>query len=169
MQFFTPEWHEGEVSDDEFEAVPVRYAAHIAALAPNVPPAVRELAVGRSLHDGTFGRVIVDRRRRRVTLELRVGDQQVGYADLQLIYEEVDLTRLETATLRAAVDDSESELLYDEVDQEGEGRFVHRVLFFPYREVDIAFGVLHLSTQTRPDRHSARPAPTYIEKGAPAV
>jgi hypothetical protein len=169
MRFFTPAWHRGDLSDDESEAVMRRYTEHITSLATTLPSAMRELAMGLNLHDGRVGRVVVDRRRRRVSLTLRIGDQQSGYSNLQLRYDSVALSRLDTRTLRAVVEDPASELLYDEVDRSDHGRFIHRMLFIPYRDVEIDFEQLSIAREACADRSTELGSAEYVEKGVAAV
>jgi hypothetical protein len=168
VRFFTPQWHSGDLPDDEAEAVPTRYAKHIAAIEPRLPATLRELAIGPSLHDAKFGECRLDHRRRRVSLMLRCGDQQDGYSDRQFIYDGVDLARVDRAALASAVEDPETEILYDEVDVT-DSRFIHRILFWPYREVQFTFENLQLNSQPRPNRTAELDEARYIEMGAPAV
>jgi len=169
VDFFTPAWVRGDVSDEEHEAVVARYAAHLAALSPTLPPALQSLAYDPALHDAIFGEGTVDHRRQRVVLSLRCGDQQMGYEDRTLCYDGVDLGRLDRAVLAAVIDDPETELLYDEIDGSGPEHFVHRILFWPERVIEIHFATFHMQSVSRPDRYSGIDGGRYVELGAPVV
>ena len=56
--------------------------------------------------------------------------------------------------LRTRARDRETELLYDEVDVEQDGTYVHRLLFWPEGEISIAFKHLKLSSAARADRRT---------------
>jgi hypothetical protein len=169
VKFFTPEWTRGDVSDEESDAIVERYAAHLAVLAPTLPPALQALAYDPALHDAIFGEGTVDHRRRRLVLAVRCGDQQMGYEDREMVYDGVDLSRLDQGALAAAVADPKTELLYDEIDRGEAGAFVHRILFWPTRVIEIVFEEFRMRSEPRPDRHTGLARPRYVEIGAHVV
>ncbi len=152
MRYFTPAWLSGDLSDDEYDAVLARYRAHLAAIEPQLPAAVRALATEVNLHDGRIRQVALDRRNRTLRLALRCGDLQAGYFDLELEYQGVLLDRLDVETLRAIALDPTSEALYDEVDVLDEEAFTHAIIFWSEqyrwldcREVTVAFHGLEIA------------------------
>lgn len=143
MQFFTPAWHGGDLTDEEANAVPARYASHLDELLPLMPPPVYALARGINIHDGLLRRVRVERATSTVAASLRCGDNR-GYFDLELGYMGVQFDRSELQGLEAVARDPESEALYDEIDYDPEGYWLHRILFWPYQEVSIIFQTLRI-------------------------
>lgn len=153
MHHFTRQWHSGEDESDPRDA----YWAHVDAIESELPEPVRRLARDVNLHDGLIQRVQVDRPADSVSLELRCGDCQVGYFDLELVYAGVDWDRSELSELTAIADDPDTEALYDEVDRLAEGGpYVHRILWWPYREVELMFDGLTVTTTPQPDRDFER-------------
>jgi hypothetical protein len=99
---------------------------------------------------------------------LRAGDNQVGYANIGLEYQEVATDRLDVPFLRSAVADPTTELLYDELDEEG-GYVVHRLLFWPYQSVDVYFRAVQLSRSSADARLDFARQVRLVELGAPAT
>ncbi len=151
MKYFAREWATGELSDEESERIVSDYWVHIDTLLPSLPPAVAALARDINLHDGLIHRVLVQPEQRRLELELRCGDLQVGYFDLDLIYSEVRMDLLDIPLLQALARDRQTEVLYDEVDLD-ESNYVHRILFWPEGEIAIVFRSLQVIRTPRADR-----------------
>src|SRR5689334_16982704 len=99
MKFFTPEWHGGDMPDEEADRVPLRYQEHLASVAHSFPPSVRGLARELNLHDALVELVTVNAPAREVELHLRCGDLQAGYFSLRLRYQGVQADRLDQAAL----------------------------------------------------------------------
>src|SRR4051794_27936620 len=120
MRFFTKAWATGGLRDGEFEAAPGAYWRHLAGL--GLPADVAALAAV-DLHDARVTEVVLGPEPGRVTLVLRAGDLQRGYAIVRVTYggASVDPALLERLADRA------HDVLYDEVDREGTG-YVHRML-----------------------------------------
>jgi len=152
MKFFTREWAEGLLTDDEAANRAKDYRAHLAAVFHNLPLAAQELASEISIHDGLIRRVEVNRSSGSVLLQLLCGDQQVGYFDLDLLYTGGDVASLDTETLARLSRDRRSEALYDELDRLDASTFEHRILFYPNGEVAITFRQLTISRKPRADR-----------------
>lgn len=144
MRFFTREWHSGEMPDSEADAVGPAYRAHVQSVLHELPPDVRDLATKLNLHDARIARVTLDADQREVQLELRCGDQQRGYEDVTLAYQDAALSAASLRALRE-VTEGGAELLYDEVDVVGKRRFSHQVLFWPYREVGLTFSAVTIA------------------------
>jgi len=150
MKYFTAAWASGELSDAEEDAVVPAYEVHIEALTPQLPETLCSLATDVNLHDGLIRRIAIERSAARLTIELRCGDLQSGYFDLDLRYSGVDMNSLDTSMLRELAGNEAAEVLYDEVDSDDV--YIHRMLFWvgrekqrdPYRELEIRFSTFDL-------------------------
>ncbi|HSQ31342.1 MAG TPA: hypothetical protein VLN49_15915 [Gemmatimonadaceae bacterium] len=170
MRFLTPDWHRGELTDEEADRVEAQYAAHRAAFAQSAPGPLREIASGSSLHDAIVVSVEVTRSTRTVVLRLLAGDQQRGYFERKITYEGVELDHLDTQALAAIARDPASELLSDELDALGSGLYSHDLLFWPhYREILFRFDRIQVSDAPRIDRTRHPVADRYSESGVAAV
>jgi hypothetical protein len=154
MKFFTREWHAGSIPDAEANKVIADYAAHLDALLVNMPATVSVLARSINLHDGLIRNVSFDRSDHKLEIAMRCGDLQVGYFDIDLFYSNVDVGATDLAGLDSGTGDIGVEALYDEVDRHAE-KWVHRILFWPYREACIVFGELGIHLDPRKDRNIA--------------
>lgn len=147
MQWFTPAWHSGDLEDQHpgsTEDVRDAYWSHIEALVPQMPAAVRELATTTQLHDGQVHRW--QHHEGALRAELIVGDQQVGYSLLSLEYTSAQVQPEGVSLSDLTVGDVE--ILYDEITLTPDGRWQHRLLLWPYRELAITFDGLQLLTTT---------------------
>ena len=54
--------------------------------------------------------------------------------------------------------DTEKKALYDEVDVSADGQWIHRILFWPYREICVVFAKLGLRLEPRENREFRRDA-----------
>jgi hypothetical protein len=174
MQFFTPEWHRGELPEADAEAIVPAYQRHVERLLPNLSTPMRVLAAGLGLHDALIRRVVLDRAARELRLELRGGDQQLGYFDLDLTYLGAIVDAADVATLAAAAraerTGERAEVLYDEVDLVigSPGRYLHRLLFSSYREAEVLFDALALRLAPRANREIPVVSDRFVEVGATA-
>src|SRR3954463_326227 len=99
MRFLTPDWHRGELTDDEARSAETAFEMHHAAFATADSEGIRELAAGQSLHDALVVSVTVDRSRHRIDLVLLAGDQQRGYFERRIMYDEAALDWVDTTLL----------------------------------------------------------------------
>ena len=142
LKFFTAEWHTGELSDEEADRIPIEYESHIGALRPSLPGDALRLTHEITLHDGLIRRV--EHRSGVFEMVVRAGDQQTGYFDARLLYGGAEIAPPDKAFLESAVGHREVELLYDEFDSGATGSWIHRILFWPYREVSVQFTAFEL-------------------------
>jgi hypothetical protein len=168
MKFFTRAWVNGEVTDDDSDRTVAAYREHVAAISSRLSATVRALAQEISLHDAFVHSIIYDARGRQLEIRLLTGDLQVGYFDSVLTYGSAILDQADVAALRAAAEDPETELLYDEIDLTSDGEYLHRILFHPARECEIMFRDLALSMTPRADRRLVRLASPHVERRLPA-
>jgi hypothetical protein len=153
MKFFTSRWHGGTLGDDEHAAIRTAYRAHVHHIFPLLPATLRILVRAVPLHGGRIRRVVLDRANRELRLELRCGDRRMGHLDVDLTYLGVVIDAADVAVLAAAAREEGTELLADEVDlvPGEEGVFVHRLLWWPYRDCEIIFRELALRAVPRAD------------------
>ena len=139
MKYLTREWYDGGHDDDAYFA----YRQYLTSISEGLSAPVLALALS-DLHDARFRNVDHDRETRVLTLRLRIGFRRLGYADLHLRYEGVDLAAIDgdPAELLA---DPQTEVIYHEVDLRDDGRFEHRLLLWPRGELAIGFDRLNLS------------------------
>jgi hypothetical protein len=150
MRFFTPEWHGGDPPEAEADGILTAYLSHIESLGPSLPADARRLVYDVSLHDGLLRRI----HRLSTSLEvvLRAGDLQVGYFDARLSYLGIDIDAGDERFLKEAAGCRDIELLYCEFDQFAGAKWVHRLLFWPYREVAVRFTAFALHVTPVPGR-----------------
>jgi hypothetical protein len=163
MKFFTREWANGDLPDERFADVRAKYWQHINSLLPNLPESVTQLAKQINLHDSLVRRVVLNRGTRNLALELRCGDLQTGYFDLDLIYSGVVLETLDFTTLVKRARDRQTELLYHEVDLNEDGNYAHRILFWPEGEISIIFSALQINQVKRLNRSIPYIEDPYLE------
>jgi hypothetical protein len=162
MKYFTREWASGMLSERKWESVYPRYRRHIANILPLLPDNIARLETEIIIHDGLIRGVAVNRKPGTLSLELRCGDLQVGYYDLNLHYSGVAFSKLDLSTLATVARDPDTECLYDELDIENK-QYVHRILFYPAGEIEIIFMNLNSEKVSRPDRSYKRMPDPYIE------
>ncbi|MHB9134673.1 MAG: hypothetical protein ACYDBB_26675 [Armatimonadota bacterium] len=162
MRFFTREFVAGELTDAEVDSICISYQRHIDAIVNIIPVEIAELAQ-TSLHDGLLCRAVVKPNANELLLSLRCGDLQIGYYDIDIHYYGVvvDTQLLEVLSRRAR--DRHTEILAGEIDIKADGRFVHRLIFWPDDEVEIVFSSIHLVRQSRLDRKVVVDEEPYIE------
>ena len=163
MRYFTRSWAGGELTPEEAEETRRAYRSHVESLGERLPGAFSELATSVDLHDAIIRRVSVDRRAARLRIELRSGDQQAGYFDVVLGYSGVPLETTNLVCLEDRARDPRTEVLYDEVDIDGDGHLCHRFLFWPDGELEIRFASFALSRMKKDRRVEPRPEDVYSE------
>lgn len=144
------------------EAARADYWRHVEELRPQLPEAVRRLALDINLHDAKIAQWETNEGVLRAGFKW--GDLQVGYWLSTLTYEaaQVRLAAGEAHWL----DDPEIEVLYDEVDVGDDGRFEHRLLFWPRGEIAIRFRSLALETEPLQELDYQRDVPTVFAGSA---
>lgn len=101
---------------------------------------MRTFADDIDIHDGLFRSVILDPRRRRLTMKLRCGDLQVGHYNLDMTFDGIALAPDMRKRLRLLVNRKKTEVLYDEIDVTDEkGTYEYRFICWPDGEVDLRF------------------------------
>lgn len=162
MKYFTRGYISGELADAEAERIGTAYQQHIQVISDFAPVAIADLSK-TNLHDGLIRRVVVKHNTNELLLSLRCGDLQVGYFDLELLYSGVSLDIQLLKVLSRRAHDKQTEILADEIDAAADGRFVHRLLFWPEDEISITFANLRLTRQAQPDRKISCTEEPYVE------
>ena len=141
MQFFTRAWLAGELTDEEYASSLSGYHQHLANISAHLSSQVREFIKVVDLHDGLIRKIVIDHTEKTLGLDLRCGNLQVGYYDVDIQYRGIQLGRPVVAIL-AGVAQAEGEILSDELDIVDDGGFEHRIIFDSYEEISILFGDL---------------------------
>lgn len=139
MKYLTREWYVGGHDDDIYFA----YRRYLVSISERLTAPVLALALS-DLHDGRFLDVVHDDEARVLAVRMRIGFRRIGYSDLHLRYEGVELSAVDgdPAGLLA---ERASEVIYHEIDVREDGRFEHRLLLEPRGELTIAFDALDIS------------------------
>ncbi|WP_028471748.1 hypothetical protein [Nocardioides alkalitolerans] len=151
MRYFTRDWADGLLSDEETDQASEAYRARLAEIRPLLPPGAAELA-DADLHDAVIDLVAWAPHDRRLVASWVAGDLQRGYVEVLVVYTGVTLDAGAIEALRDLARDRAAELMYDEVDLADDGSLRHRLLFWPRHEVVVAFGDVQVTVDPRPDR-----------------
>lgn len=142
MRWFSDEWHGGELSDTDVEAVVVAYDAHVRQLRDRVPGPVWELTQ-LNLHDGQVQSWEFENDRFAWTL--LIGDLQRGYELATIVYADAELIGVDRTPLSGSgLERDAAELLSDEVDAV-DGRHEHRFYFWPGHVFGVRFSDVTVS------------------------
>jgi hypothetical protein len=153
LRYFTRAWCRGECTDEEFDEAVAAYGRRLDEITIRLLPDLRALS-RISLNDAWFKSVIIDRTTHRLVLRLRCGDIQIGYFDLLLHYDEATIRDGTLHGVENLPNVSGTEVLYDEVDELGPGRFEHRMILWPQGELAIQFAAFTLARVAVPSRES---------------
>jgi hypothetical protein len=143
LKFFTRLWASGGLTNEETDRIRDAYWNSIETLLPHLPTQLAALAT-TNLHDSLPESVIVDRINKSILLTVLAGDLSSGYFKLTITYYDVDIDDIDISTFSHVLGHPNSELLFDEVDIVNEGKFVHRILFYPYGEFTITFSSINI-------------------------
>ena len=156
MRYFTRGWAEWELPEEAMDAVRNAYWKYIENLLPTMPPAVARLTKTR-LHDAEISRVVLDHPLKTLTLVLVVSGSR-SFFEVTLTYQGVEMGGRYLEAFKAIARDRETCILYDEIDVDADGEWVHRLLFSPDGEMNIWFRKLTLKkTKMADDRVSLKP------------
>jgi hypothetical protein len=139
MRFFTRDWCNGEMADEESEKVVSNYWSYFDSISEKFPYNILDFAKEISIHDGLIRRIIVDRKLTSVHLLLRCGNLQDSYFDLDISNSGVVFNLSDISAFESLSKNNESEILYDEFDIESNRLYVHRIIFHPEHEISVIF------------------------------
>lgn len=167
MRFFTDD---AELDEDEWDRRVGEYSTHLASIKGRLPAGAVALATDPALdlHDGRFVLVELDRAMQRLTLVVDVGSLQVGYRRLSLSFDDIQIVPDNLHLVAEAVGASfrpnhwhtgtaVTEIRWQEVDIEADGRFVLRLRLWPFHEFGIQFRALSFTFEEHPTRPATRP------------
>ncbi len=163
MKYFTEEWAYGDMSDAMVDKTCSDYLQHIENLLPFLPKSIAILARDTNLHDGLIKHCIINYSECNMNLVLRCGDLQVGYFDLNLSYLGVDFKKSNILNLRKLTKDPNTGIGYDEIDKIRTNIFIHRILFWNYKEIEIVFSSLELERIPKSCREFKKVSNRYKE------
>lgn len=126
MKFFTIEWWQGELSDEESEAVVERYSEHLRSIRHLLPCGVERIDRELSLHDAILRSLELDigGATATVTLDLPDGGRvRLRYAGLSSFSSSADPQKGLSGPY------GYGHLGYDEFDVSPDGGVEHRILF----------------------------------------
>jgi hypothetical protein len=116
VRYFTRGWANGELTDEEEQAVSRAYEARLAEIAPHLSPSTTRLCGGVSLHDAIVESVRWTPSLAELRLELVGGTSEAGYQAIHLTYRGTMLGKARIDSLRNVACNREACVLYQEVD-----------------------------------------------------
>ncbi len=167
MRWFTDAAYEAD--DDVWDRTLAEYFAYVREIEPSLPPDLARLALTPelNLHDARFEAVDIDLDADTVAIVVIAGNLQAGYRRLSMQFSGArivpdNLQRLGYA-VRAEFKQSHwsrhrtvTEILAQEVDVAGDGRYVLRLRLWPFHEFAIEFDGMSLTEESVADRGPAR-------------
>ncbi len=141
MRYLTRDWYDAGHDDDTYFA----YRRFLTSVSDRLSAPVIALALS-DLHDARFLDVTHDAHARTLAVRLRIGFKRIGYSDLHVRYDAVELSALDGEP-SALLADPATEVIYHEVDVAENGRFEHRMLLSPRGELTVRFENLAISQQ----------------------
>jgi hypothetical protein len=147
MKYFTRGWSSGEFDDETSDQMRAAYWDRVKSLRPSMPASIKKLATATELHDAVIDRILWDPRKHNLTMELVLcrGCNPSGGLGVSIHYRGVQIGDHYIDILAERARDRRTTILYDEVDLEKIGPWVHRMLFWPVGEISIWFSSLKLS------------------------
>src|SRR5206468_575372 len=125
------------------------YRDYLRGITERLPAATRKLTNNVSIHDGRIERAVYNPAAKTLRLELVCGGFGLWdpeYFKLELAYSEVDFDPRKLAEICR---NEGTEALYDEHDIHADGRFIHRIIFYPdYLYIEVAYSKLTLKTKS---------------------
>jgi hypothetical protein len=120
VRWFTREWQDGELSDEEAEARDPAYAAYVRSIADRLPERLRAFALATeaamSVHDALVDQADLDIAAGRIELLLLNGDLQAGYGKLRLTFLDAELVEPSVERLRDLLTNRRTEFLRQELE-----------------------------------------------------
>lgn len=141
MRWFTTDWNEGDLTQEQVDQVRADYDAHTTSLRRD-DPSLADL-LDTDLHDGHV--LEWGASDEQVSIRMVIGDAQKGYRFATLAYHGASFVGGLDEPTRLKLDDDQTEILYDEVDRDA-GHFVHRMLLWPEGELVVRFTTVSVET-----------------------
>jgi len=169
MKYFTLQWY--YALDDDFDRQPSayqQYRQHLEKMQGVFPADVLALAHLPGVDDALVVKVRHDRARRVLSLTLWAGDNVIGYYDLILTYQGVEIAPEDEQVLALVARTTrgdrwhESDLAFHELDGMDDGRIEHSILFHPGRAFTIRCDALVWARLPRPGRSFSRSFDRFV-------
>ncbi|MFF2495364.1 hypothetical protein [Agromyces sp. NPDC058064] len=142
MKWLTREWASGSLGDDEWLERWQAYEAHREQVLPSLHSGAERLADGIDLHDAQV-HTFDYRPGAALVMRAHIGHLQIGYELLELTFIDAELRLKHGASIESLrLFNAATEIVYDEIDLEPDGRFAHRILLSPAGEYEVAFTAL---------------------------
>jgi hypothetical protein len=149
MKFFKKDLYIGNLSEKELEGRFSNYQEHLRTIEASLTHNLRKFFKTENIHDGLTRSMVIDRAAARIQWNLRCGDLQVGYYDLDITFQNVTVSDSFVTHVRKVINSAEAELLYDEIDLTVGGNFRYGILIFcakhVYEEIEFEFSDLNFS------------------------
>jgi hypothetical protein len=151
VRYFTRGFANGELSDQEVEAVHRAYAERLRTIETALPDAMKALRDGPSLHDAILERVRWGPSTGNLVIAFVAGTSETGYKTVSLTYRGAMLGAQRVSAVQRIARDRETCVLFQELDAESDSTLVHRLLFWPTEEVTIDYRGLDYAVVPRAD------------------
>ena len=115
-----------------------------------------------NIHDSLIRKAIYFSSEKTLLLQLRCGDQQNGYFDLDLHYKNVEISPDQINTLKDVAQNPMTEILYDEVDV-AEKKIIQRILFWPIIDLEFSFTEFSFVKKSVRDRQLVQDGDKFLE------
>ncbi|WP_307041751.1 hypothetical protein [Agromyces ramosus] len=139
MKWLTRERASGSLDDDEWDERWRKYLAHNAEVLPRLTNGAERLAQEINLHDAQI-HSFEYRPNDVLVIRALIGDLQIGYQFVELSFLDSEIRLEPGSTIDSlCLHEAQTEIIYDEVDLEADGRSVHRVLLWPQGEYEVVF------------------------------
>ncbi len=79
MKYFTRDWCEGRLSENEENRIIEKYNKYIVSIKTGLPFVLKILTDRINLHDAFIKKVIINKNKKMFTMYLIGGDNQIGY------------------------------------------------------------------------------------------
>lgn len=165
MEFFTKKWRLGGFSERKSKEIEKMYDTHVKKVLAKFPVHIRKIFEELYLHDGLIDKCTVYKNKKIIKLCLICGDLQKGYSRVVISYLNVLMNSALTSKLKKISQNVKSEVLDNEIDMDLEGRFVHRILFWPkFSEVEILFNDLKVKKIKKKNRDRSNLSARFFEQ-----
>ena len=148
MRWFTDAAYDPSAN---WESILNAYARHLDRIKSSLPPALARFASEASLnlHDAEIHHIDVLRAEATVTIVANVGDLEVGYRQLRLVFTDAALAPDNLQLLAYAINtryhsdhwgDATTTVMAQEIDLSHDGRFIVRLRLWPFHTFAVEFG-----------------------------
>ncbi|MBK9099741.1 MAG: DUF4085 family protein [bacterium] len=137
MKYFTREWCNGRLNDEQYQKVKNSYRNYINRIYSKLPATIKKLLRQNGLHDSLFKSVLIDQRKNYLHIKFLSGDLQMGYFEFEIVYIGINLSNKIIDDLFRIFRNEKTEFLYDEIRMIEKNKFEHSMIFYPKGEVEL--------------------------------